>query len=389
VSVTTPQGFLAAGVAAGLKATGRPDVALVVNTGPAPAAAAVFTDNRFAAAPVTYSRGLLARGATPRAVVLNSGGANACTGPAGLEDTRATAAHTAALLDLTPDDVLVCSTGIIGERLDRRALLAGVSAAHAALDPEGGPAAAEAIMTTDTVPKTAAAAGPGGGYAIGGMAKGAGMLAPELATMLVVLTTDAVLEADEAAAHLAYAVAHSFNRIDSDGCQSTNDTVILLASGASGHTPEPEGFRANLTAVAQDLALQLIGDAEGSDHDIAITVTHAADEAGALAVARAIARSNLVKTAIYGRDANWGRILSAAGTVPAAVAPYDPARVALSINGVRVAEAGGAGAPRDTVVFDGRRVDIVLDLAAGDAEATIWTNDLTHGYVEENSAYSS
>ncbi len=393
MSVTYPQGFLAAGVAAGLKASGAPDVAVVVNQGAQPTAAAVFTPNRFAAAPVLWSQRALAhaleRGAPPVAVVLNSGGANACTGQPGYDDAVTEAQHTAQLLGLSePEAVLVCSTGLIGEPLPLGKLLAGIDLAATSASADGGDAAAQAIMTTDTHPKTATADGQRG-YRVGGMAKGAGMLAPALATMLVTITTDAVLTPDQAQEALETACRTTFNRIDSDGCMSTNDTVILLASGASGITPEPSEFAATLTSCCADLARQLIGDAEGASHDIRIDVIGSASEDGALAVARAIARSNLFKAAIFGNDPNWGRIVSSAGTVPADIAPYDPANVDVSINGVTVCVGGGVGADRALVDLSGREVRIVVDLHAGGESASLWTNDLTHGYVEENSAYSS
>ncbi|MDR1151682.1 MAG: bifunctional glutamate N-acetyltransferase/amino-acid acetyltransferase ArgJ [Bifidobacteriaceae bacterium] len=404
MSVTSPRAFRAAGVAAGIKASGALDLALVVNDG-APhlrAAAGVFTPNRFAAAPVTWCRDALGQG-TPVAVVLNSGGANACTGARGDADTAATAAHVARGLahtglgpaqgagggPLRPADVLVCSTGLIGELLPMERVLAGVSAAIVGLTANGGEDAARAIMTTDTRPKLATVRGGGGAYTVGGMAKGAGMLAPALATMLVVLTTDAVVPGAALRGALERAVDQTFNRIDSDGCQSTNDTVILLASGASGHTPDPDEFAVTLTEACADLAKGLIADAEGAEHDIAITVCGATTETAAVAVARAVARSNLVKAAIYGRDPNWGRILSEVGTVPPEVAPFDPAAIDLAINGVPLVTAGAPDADRAEVNLGDRQVSIRLDLHAGPAHATVLTNDLTHAYVEENSAYST
>jgi len=392
MSVTYPLGFTAAGVAAGLKASGGLDVALVVNDGASIAAAATFTTNRFAAAPVSWSRDVMtaakASGRAPRAVVLNSGGANACTGERGAADAAQTAAAAAGALDgVAPDEVLVCSTGLIGVPLPPPLLLAGVATAQKALSSAGGLDAARAIMTTDTHPKTARA--DVGGYRLGGMAKGAGMLAPGLATMLVVVTTDATLTSEAAQAALEEACAVTFNRIDSDGCMSTNDTVILLASGASGVVPDTCGFTAALTAVCQDLALQLIRDAEGASHDIAIRVTGATTEEAGLAVARAVSRSNLVKAAVFGRDPNWGRVLAAAGTVPAEVAPFDPAMVDVSINGVMVARDGGAHEDRRLVDLSARGVEIVLGLHAGEAEVTLYTNDLTYDYVKENAEYSS
>ncbi len=387
MSVTAPRGFRAAGVTAGLKASGRPDLALVVNDGPLDVATGVFTTNRVQAAPVVWSRVAVGDGRA-RAVVLNSGGANACTGPEGFLDTHATAEHTAAVLGVDAGDVLVCSTGLIGERLDMRALLAGVDAAAAALG-TGGDAAAHAILTTDTVAKQVVRSRDG--WTIGGMAKGAGMLNPALATMLVVLTTDAAVDAAAASRALARAVEHSFNRLDSDGCMSTNDTVLLLASGAveAGARADEVAFTAELTAACSDLARQLVADAEGASHDIAVTVRNATTEEAALAVARAVTSSNLFKAAVFGNDPNWGRVLAAVGTVPVAVAPFEADELDVWINGVQVARAGGVGEDRSLVDLAPREVSVVVDLHAGDAEATVWTNDLTHDYVHENSAYST
>lgn len=388
MTVTSPAGFRAAGVTAGLKASGRPDVALVVNDGPLAVAAGVFTANRFAAAPVLWSRQVVADGEV-RAVILNSGGANACTGPEGFADTHRTAEHVAAALtaagvETGAGDVAVCSTGLIGERLPMDRLLAGVDAAIAALSADGGAAAAVSIMTTDTVPKTAAVTT--GGYTVGGMAKGAGMLAPALATMLVVVTTDAVIDADLAESALRIATSLTFDRIDSDGCMSTNDTVLLLASGASGVAPDPASFTDAVTEVCADLARQLIGDAEGASKDIDISVVNAATEADALEAARAISRSNLLKCAIHGEDPNWGRILSALGTTAAA---FEPDQVDVAINDVWVCKGGGVGESRDLVDMTGRLTRIVVDLRAGSASASVLTNDLTADYVHENSAYST
>ncbi|GAA3700122.1 bifunctional glutamate N-acetyltransferase/amino-acid acetyltransferase ArgJ [Zhihengliuella alba] len=385
--ITAPAGFRAAGVPAGLKSTGKPDVAVVVNDGPLKHAAAVFTSNRVAAAPVHWSRQVVSDGRAD-AVVLNSGGANACTGPEGFGNTHRTAEHTAERLGVSASDVVVCSTGLIGVQLPMDRLIPGVDAAVDALgtggEHDGGAAAAAAIMTTDSVSKQSGFAGTG--YSIGGMAKGAGMLAPGLATMLVVLTTDAAVEPAELDRALRAATRVSFDRADSDGCMSTNDTVVLLASGAAGAPADPEEFAAGLAAVCTDLALQLIHDAEGAAHDIAIRTFNAADEADAEVVGRAVARSNLFKTAIFGQDPNWGRVLSAVGTTDAA---FEPDRLNVSINGVQVCRAGGVGEDRDLVDLSGREVTVEIDLAAGEAEATIWTNDLTHDYVHENSAYSS
>jgi glutamate N-acetyltransferase/amino-acid N-acetyltransferase len=383
VTVTTPKGFSAAGVAAGLKSSGDPDVAVVLNHGPDDAAAAVFTTNRFPAAPVLWSRQVLA-GGRARAVVLNSGGANACTGPEGFADAHATAEHAAAELGLGAIDVAIASTGLIGMRLPMDKLTAGVTAAVTALSDEGGADAARAIMTTDSVPKTTAQQRDG--WSVGGMAKGAGMLAPSLATMLVVLTTDAVVPTDVLGPALRQATAVSFERVDSDGCLSTNDTVVVLSSGASGITPGVEEFTEALTAAATDLAMQLLADAEGSTKDIAITVGNAASVQDALTAGRACARNNLLKTALFGNDPNWGRVLAAIGTTDAA---FEADQVDVTINGVTVCRGGAIGDPREGVDLSGRAITIEVDLRAGAHEATIWTNDLSIAYVHENSAYST
>ncbi|MFC8302059.1 bifunctional glutamate N-acetyltransferase/amino-acid acetyltransferase ArgJ [Specibacter sp. NPDC057265] len=389
MSVTTPRGFRASGITAGLKASGRPDLALVVNDGPSHAAAAVFTSNRVAAAPVHWSRQVLSDGRVD-AVVLNSGGANACTGPEGFQNTHATAEKVAAVLGVSATDVAVCSTGLIGEQLPMAKILPGVAQAAAALTHDGGAAAAGAIMTTDTVSKQALWTSPpnsdGISYSIGGMAKGAGMLAPGLATMLVVITTDAGVEAEALDAALRDAVRVTFNRTDSDGCMSTNDTVLLMASAVSTAFPAMDQFTAGLTKVCSELALALISDAEGASHDIAITTVGAASEHDAETVSRAVARSNLFKTAIFGKDPNWGRVLSAVGTTDAA---FDPDHINVSINGVMVCRNGSIGDSRDLVDLAPREVLVEIDLNAGSAQATILSNDLTHAYVEENSAYSS
>lgn len=387
MSVTAPAGFRAAGVAAGLKSSGAPDVAVVVNDGPLQVAAGVYTTNRVQAAPVRWTRVALGDGVA-RAVVLNSGGANACTGSEGFVDTHRTAEHLADLLSCSAGDVAVCSTGLIGERLPMDRLLAGVDAAVAGLAADGGPDAARAIMTTDTVAKTVHVQREG--WSVGGMAKGAGMLAPGLATMLSVITTDAVVEAPDADAALRAGTARTFDRVDSDGCMSTNDTVLLLASGASGVRPTPEELTEAVTAACADLARRLVADAEGASHEVAVTVRGATTEEAAVAVARAVTRSNLFKAAVFGNDPNWGRILSAAGTVPVDVAPFDADAVDVSINGVQVCRAGGVGESRDLVdMAAAREVHVDVDLHAGDAAATVWTNDLTHDYVHENSAYST
>jgi glutamate N-acetyltransferase/amino-acid N-acetyltransferase len=387
VSVTSAQGFVASGVACGLKSGGGKDLALVVNQGPEYTAAAVTTSNRVCAAPVEWTRQAVSDG-TLHAVVLNSGGANACTGDGGFEDTVATAHLVARGLHLAPGDIAVCSTGLIGERLDMVAIRTGIELAIGAASRSGGEDAAEAIMTTDTVAKTAARTLESG-VTIGGMAKGAGMLAPQLATMLVVITTDASLTGSQAREALAHAVEYSFNRIDSDGCMSTNDTVVLLASGAAGVSPDLAEFTEGLTVVAKDLAAQLIGDAEGASHDIAVEVIGASSQRAGVEVARSVARSNLLKAAIFGNDPNWGRILSSIGTVPEVVAPFDPHAVDVAINGVLVCKNGGIGEPRESVDMTPRQCTITIDLKAGPEAVTLLTNDLTYDYVTENSAYSS
>ena len=382
MSVTAAQGFRAAGVAAGIKPAGL-DLALVVNDGPSDAVAAVFTANRVKAAPVIWSQQAVADGRL-RAVVLNSGGANACTGPGGFADTHATAERVAAVLRVGAGDVAVCSTGLIGERLPMPAVLAGVAAAAAALG-DHGRAAAEAIRTTDTVSKQAEFTHPDG-WTLGGMAKGAGMLAPSLATMLSVLTTDASVDKSILNDALRAAARRTFDRIDSDGCLSTNDTVVLMASGASGVVPDTAGFANAVEQVCRDLALQLLADAEGSTKDLSIDVAGAASEADAVEVGRAIARNNLLKCALFGNDPNWGRILAAVGTTSAA---FEPDELDVTINGIAVCRKGAAGDPRELVDLSSRAVHIGIDLHAGPDRATIWTNDLSHGYVEENSAYST
>lgn len=383
-SVTTPKGFTAAGLTAGIKESGKPDLALVVNNGPLQDAAAVFTSNRIFAAPVQWSRDVTADGVL-KAVVLNSGGANACTGKEGLADSVKTAVRVASGLDCVVTDVAVCSTGLIGVRLPMDKLLPGVDAAVAQLSVQGGPDAAAAIMTTDTVRKMASYTSPDG-WSIGGMAKGAGMLAPALATMLVVLTTDADVKPLALDKALKQATSVSFDRVDSDGCQSTNDSVILMSSGASGFAPLPDEFTAALSAVCLDLAMQLLADAEGSAHDVAITVQNAATEADALEVARSIARNNLFKCAIFGNDPNWGRVLAAAGTTGAA---FEVEHLDVWFNGVQVYRQGGIGEDRSLVDLSGRQVDVVVNLNHGKHTATVWTNDLTYDYVKENAEYSS
>jgi glutamate N-acetyltransferase / amino-acid N-acetyltransferase len=383
VSVTSASGFLACGLAASLKSSGGKDLALVVNTGPDYAAAGVFTTNRVKAAPVLWSQQVLADGQL-RAVILNSGGANACTGPDGFADTHRTAELVADAIGVSAVDVAVCSTGLIGVRLPMGKLTAGIKDLVPLLSDDGGQAAAEAIMTTDSVLKQASFADEG--WSIGGMAKGAGMLAPGLATMLVMLTTDAVVDQDLLHDQLANACTGSFDRIDSDGCMSTNDTVILMSSGASGVRPPPGDFQAALNEACHDLAQQLLADAEGAAHTIAIEVRHADSEDDAVQVGRAIARSNLLKCAVFGQDPNWGRVLAAIGTTSAA---FEPDRIDVAFNGVQVCRDGSIGDPRELVDLSEHDVQVEVDLRNGRHSATIWTNDLTYDYVKENAEYAT
>jgi glutamate N-acetyltransferase/amino-acid N-acetyltransferase len=383
VSVTAAAGFRAAGATAGLKPSGRPDVAAVVNDGPRRDAAAVFTSNRCKANPVLWTQQAVADGRLA-AVVLNSGGANCYTGPEGFQTTHASAELVAELLDVGAIDVAVCSTGLIGELLDRSKLEDGIRKAVTDLSADGGAGAAEAILTTDT--RTKQAVVDRDEWVVGGMAKGAGMLAPALATMLVTLTTDAIADAATLDRSLRAACRTTFDRLDTDGCMSTNDTVVLLASGASGVEPTEAALTEALSELCDDLARQLWADAEGAHHQIQIEVVRAATEDDALTVARAVARSSLFKCAVFGGDPNWGRVLAAIGTTDAT---FDPAAVDVVINGVRVCRNGAIGEPRGAVDLTGRDVAITVDLLAGDAAATIRTTDLTHDYVHENSAYST
>ncbi len=383
MSVTTPAGFTAAGIEIGLKDSGGKDLALVVNQGPGFASASVFTANRCKANPILWSQEVVKDGVV-RAVVLNSGGANCYTGAEGFQTTHAVAEQVAAGLGIGALDVVVCSTGLIGLTNDRDVLVRGVDAAVAALSVDGGNDAAHAIMTTDHVSKQVVV--EGAGWSIGGMAKGAGMLAPQLATMLVVLTTDAVVDAATADRALRAATRVSFDRLDSDGCMSTNDTVTLMASGASGITPTEEDLTEALTRACTDLAMQLLADAEGADHEIAITVLHAASEDEAVTVARSVARSNLFKAAVFGKDPNWGRVLASIGTTDA---QFDPADLDVAMNGVWVCRRSTPDEDPARVDLEAREVTVTIDLKVGDARATVWTNDLTHAYVHENSAYSS
>ncbi|MGA1829154.1 bifunctional glutamate N-acetyltransferase/amino-acid acetyltransferase ArgJ [Microbacterium sp.] len=385
MSVTAPEGFEAAGVAVGLKSSGGPDVAVVVNRGPLKLGAAVFTSNRAKANPIIWSQQVIQDGVV-EAIVLNSGGANCFTGSFGFQTTHQTAEKAAELLGISAGDVLICSTGLIGtgDEVFRAKVLDGTEQGIAQLSADGGEAASLAIMTTDSKPKRSVVAREG--WSIGGMAKGAGMLAPGLATMLVVITTDAVLEAAEADSALRRATGITFDRLDSDGCMSTNDQVTLLVSGASGIRPEPADFAAALTEVCLDLAQQLQGDAEGASHDITIRVVHAASESDAVEVGRSVARNNLFKAAIFGNDPNWGRVLAAIGTTAAEFDPYD---VDVWMNGVRVCSQGAPDASREEVDLTPRATDLLIDLRVGEATATILTNDLTHDYVHENSAYAT
>lgn len=389
MSVTAAAGFSAAGVACGLKSTGKKDLALVQNLGPLKSVASLFTSNRCKANPILWSQQVMADPVV-EAIVLNSGGANCYTGARGFQTTHATAEAVAERLGVSAGDVLVCSTGLIGEQLDLDKLTTGVWDASLAVlsdlgvSEDAGLDAAHAIMTTDSIPKLSVVSGAG--YTIGGMAKGAGMLAPGLATMLVVITTDAVLSSEQLDSALREATRVTFDRLDSDGCMSTNDHVTLMASGASGTEPEQDEFTSRLTELCRDLAQQLQADAEGASHNINITVTEATSEEDAVAVARAVSRSNLFKAAVFGNDPNWGRVLAAVGTTSA---EFDPYNIDVSFNGVQVCTAGEPDQPRELVNLTPRNVDIEINLHSGEHQATIWTNDLTHDYVHENSAYAS
>jgi glutamate N-acetyltransferase / amino-acid N-acetyltransferase len=383
VSVTAARGFRAAGATAGLKRSGRPDVALVVNDGPRQDAAAVFTANRCKANPVLWSERAIGDGRLA-AVVLNSGGANCYTGAEGFQTTHAAAELVADLVGAGAVDVAVCSTGLIGDLLDRPKLEDGIRSAAAGLGRQGGPDAAEAIMTTDTRPKHAVVSGDG--WTVGGMAKGSGMLAPALATMLVVVTTDAVAGGPALDRALREATRLTFDRLDTDGCMSTNDTVLLMSSGASGIEPTADELTDSVTRTCADLARQLWADAEGAAHEIAVEVVNAATEQDAVDAGRAVARSALFKCAVFGGDPNWGRVLAAIGTTGAI---FDPASVDVAMNGVQVCRNGGVGDPRELVDLSARDVTVVIDLKAGPASATILTTDLTHDYVHENAAYAT
>ncbi|MEV0550900.1 bifunctional glutamate N-acetyltransferase/amino-acid acetyltransferase ArgJ [Nocardia salmonicida] len=389
--VTAPLGFRAAGIAAGIKASGKPDLALVLNEGPEYSAAGVFTSNQVKAAPVLWSQQVLKTGHV-RAVILNSGGANACTGHGGFQDTHKTAEELAAALsnwgtETGAGEIAVCSTGLIGDRLPMDKLVPGITEIVHEMGGgmSGGSDAAHAIMTTDTVPKESAFHSEDK-WNVGGMAKGAGMLAPSLATMLVVLTTDAVATPDQLDSALRKATKYTFDRLDVDGSCSTNDTVLLLANGASGVAPSQEDLDAAVFTVCDDLAAQLMADAEGVTKRVQVTVAGAASEDEALTVARAVARDSLVKTALFGSDPNWGRVLAAVGIAPVTL---DPNRIAVSFNGnpVCVDSVGAPGARE--VDLSGEDIDVLIELHVGEGTAMVRTTDLSHAYVEENSAYSS
>jgi glutamate N-acetyltransferase/amino-acid N-acetyltransferase len=377
-----PQGFKSASIAAGLKSTGALDLTLIHNQGPLFIGAAVFTSNKVVAAPVIWSR-QVAKGGTVRAAVLNSGGANACTGPQGFADTHKTAEHVGHLLNVSAGEVIVCSTGLIGEFLPMEKILTGLDAIAPVLSRDGLQASAQAIMTTDSVPKIATSTINGTEFAA--IAKGAGMLAPALATMLSVVMTDAVVSRN-AEEIFQRVTDRTYNRIDSDGCTSTNDTVLFMASGASGVSVSDSDLEAILMKVCSSLTDQLIADAEGSTKTVAIKVVNAATEKDAVEVGRACARNNLLKAAIFGGDPNWGRVLAAAGT---ADAHLDPLIIDVKLNGVQVCTNSAPDADKSTVDFAARLVEIEIDLKVGSSTATILTNDLSHDYVHENSAYSS
>ena len=377
-----PQGFRSASIAAGLKSTGALDLTLIENQGPKFNAAAVFTTNKVVAAPVIWSR-QVAKGEIVRAVVLNSGGANACTGPQGFADTHKTAEHVGQLLNVSSGEVIVCSTGLIGELLPMPKIVAGLDAIAPLMDNDGLQTSAQAIMTTDSVAKIATANFNGALFA--GIAKGAGMLAPALATMLSVVMTDAIVS-DNVQEIFQRATDRTYNRIDSDGCTSTNDTVLFMSSGASGVKISDNDLEEMLMQVCGSLSAQLIADAEGSSKTVAIKVLNASSEKDAVEVGRACARNNLLKAAIFGGDPNWGRVLAAVGT---ADADMDPLVIDVKLNGVQVCTNSAPDADKSTVNFDARLVEIEIDLKIGTATATIMTNDLTHDYVHENSAYST
>ena len=383
MSVTTPKGFDASGVAAGLKSSGDKDVALIVNNGPKYDASAVFTTNKVKAAPVVWTQEVI-KNKKLKAVVLNSGGANACTGPEGFADTHSTAEYVAKMLSVGAIEIGVCSTGLIGNRLDMTKLISGINNAYAKLGPEGGKDAAAAIITTDSHEKIAQVEKDS--WSIGGIIKGAGMLAPDMATMLCVITTDADISQIDHQLVLQQCTDLTLNRIDSDGCTSTNDTVILMSSGASLEKPTMEDFKSQLQTLMSDLSIQLINDAEGATKVIKIEVLNARNENEAVNVGRSIARNNLLKCAMFGEDPNWGRILAAVGTADAEI---DSDKIDVYLNNVKVCANGSAIDLSEKVSLNDRNISIKVDLKIGTFTATIYTNDLSTQYVHENSAYST
>ena len=382
-SQNLPKGFRGAGVSAGLKSSGAKDLALIVNDGPDYFASAVFTTNQVVAAPVIWSRQVL-KDNQVSAVLLNSGGANAATGADGFADTHKSAEEVASLLSISSSDVAICSTGLIGVRLDMEKLLSGLKSAHSSLSSNSTEDLARAIMTTDSKPKIASYESARVSFT--GIAKGAGMLAPSLATMLSVIMTDAKVDKVLADEIFARVCDKTFNRIDSDGCTSTNDTVLFLSSAASGVEVSNEQLEQALFAVASSLSNQLIADAEGHSKIISITTINAKSERDAVEVGRACARNNLLKCALGGEDPNWGRVLAAIGTTNAVI---DPQNIDVDLNGVKVCKSSSPGEDRSKVVMTGERIEILIDLKVGSSSATIWTNDLTASYVHENSAYST
>ena len=377
-----PNGFTAASCAAGLKSSGALDLTLIVNNGPLFDAAAVYTSNQVVAAPVIWSK-QVTKEKIVRAAILNSGGANACTGPQGFADTHKTAEHVGEVLEISSGEVVVCSTGLIGELLPMEKIISGIDLIATGLHQNALEEVAKAIMTTDSVAKIANFKSEK--FEVSGVAKGAGMLAPALATMLSVVMTDAILPL-EAQEIFQRVCDRTYNRIDSDGCTSTNDTVLLMGSGASGFAPSETEIEESLMSVCGSLSQQLIADAEGSTKTVAIKVSGAASESDAVEVARACARNNLLKCAIFGGDPNWGRVLAAVGTARAQLNPLD---IDVTLNGVQVAKSSAPFADRNLVSFADRLVTIDIDLKVGSAIATVYTNDLSHDYVHENSAYAT
>jgi glutamate N-acetyltransferase/amino-acid N-acetyltransferase len=383
MTTSLPQGFRGAGIAAGIKSSGQKDLTLIVNDGPQLFGTAVFTTNQVVAAPVIWTRQVI-KDQRVSAVLLNSGGANACTGPDGFADTHRSAEKVAEVLEISSSDIAICSTGLIGMRLPMEALLSGINEAHQKLDEKSLIDIATGIMTTDSKPKIAIQTAQGAQFA--GIAKGAGMLAPAMATMLSVIMTDAIVDPKVASEVFNDVVDRTFNRIDSDGCTSTNDTVLLMSSGASGVTLSEEDLRAALFYIADSLARQLIADAEGHSKIISITTMNAKSERDAVEMGRACARNNLLKCALHGEDPNWGRILAAIGTTNAVL---DPLTIDVTLNGIKVCKSSAPGQPRELVNMKNELIEIVIDIHMGSSQATIWTNDLTAEYVHENSAYAT